>query len=173
MLKMNKLTKVLLLSSALLLAASPTYAASGRPVSNTITASFKVNPVAPSFVLKWVDSENQELETLPLQTVTSGENKDVKVRATTSKTYTDIQLLFTITRTDGTAITANDVELNEYVNNSLGLPRTGEVGGDGKLTIYTRYYQTVTSPVHDFLYNLKFNNTGEYEISVVALNSPA
>lgn len=170
--KKNKFAKVLLLSSALLLAATPAYAASGRPVSNTITASFKVNPVTPSFMLKWVDN-NTELETLPLQTVTSGESKDVMVRATVSQNYSDISMVFTITRTDGTAITDEDVELNEYIENVLGEPRMGYLDGSGKLVIHSKYYRTIASPGKDFFYNLKFNTTGEYQISVVAVNEPA
>ncbi|WP_419891317.1 hypothetical protein [Paenibacillus xylanexedens] len=173
MLKMNKLTKALLLSSALLLAASPTYAASGKPVSNTITASFKVNPVVPTFVLKWVDNADVEQETLPLQNVSSGDSKDVKVRATTSKTYADINLVFTITRTDGTPITDNDVVLIDYEHNPLGNLINGDVDNAGKLVIYSDYYQSVPSPTHDFLYKLKFNTTGEYQVSVVAMNAPA
>lgn len=172
MLKMNKLTKALLLSSALLMAASPTYAASGRPVSNTITASFKVNPVAPSFTLKWVDNTDTELDTLPLQTVNSGESKDVKVRATVSKNYSDIYMEFRITRTDGTAITQEDVELNEYVEGELVTPRTGYLDG-GSLVINSKSYRTINSPGRDFLYNLKFKTTGDYQISVVAVNAPA
>ncbi|WP_418040662.1 hypothetical protein [Paenibacillus xylanilyticus] len=171
--KKNTFAKVLLLSSALLLAATPAYAASGRPVSNTITASFKVNPVAPSFMLKWVDNDNRELETLPLQTVTSGESKDVTVRATVSQNYSDISMVFTITRTDGTAITEGDVELNEYVENVLGTPRTGYLDDEGRLVIRSKYYRTISSPGKDFFYNLKFNTTGEYQISVVAVNEPA
>lgn len=173
MLKMNKLTKVLLLSSALLLAASPTYAASGKPVSNTITASFKVTPVVPTFMLKWVDNANEEQDTLPLQNVNSGDSKEVKVRATTSKTYTDINLVFTITRTDGMPIADNDVVLIEYVNNPLGMPKNGYVDDAGKLVIYSDYYPSVPSPTHDFFYKLKFNMTGEYQVTVVAVNAPA
>ncbi|MEN1988341.1 hypothetical protein [Paenibacillus hubeiensis] len=170
--KTTRFVKVLLLSSALLMMAAPTYAASSQKVSNTVSATFTVKPVTPSFVLKWV-GDDELLDTLSPQTVNSGDSRNVTVRAITSQVYTNVELKFTITRTDGTTMQNGDVELAEYVEDSLGNAETGNVNGIGDLVIFSDFYPSISTPGQDFKYNLKFNTAGEYVIKVVAIKVPS
>jgi len=170
--KTTRFVKVLLLSSALLMMAAPTYAASSQKVSNTVSATFTVKPATPSFVLKWV-GDDELLDTLSPQTVNSGDSRNVTVRAITSQVYANVELKFTITRTDGATIQEGDVELAEYVEDSLGNAETGNVNGNGDLVIFSDFYPSVSTPSQDFKYNLKFNTAGEYVIKVVAIKVPS
>lgn len=130
--------------------AEPTF----TPISNTIKAAFQVT--GPSFVIKWVDTnDNNTLkDTLPSQTVAAGSSKQVTVKATVSETYNNVQMSFKIKRLDGDAqIAASDVDLQEIVSGTSGNVRTGYVS-DGMLNLtsavlflgqraYARFYLSV------------------------------
>lgn len=170
--KTPRWAKALLLSTALFTMAAPAYADySFTPLSNKIMATFKVNaPAEPTYVLKWLDSSNHEVQTLPLQTVNGGDSKDLKLRATVSQDYTNIRYYFKITRTDGTAITKSDLNLFQYRDNDL-TALNSSVDGELLLT-YSRNFSTVTSPSMDSTFKITFNSAGQYQIDVVAVSSP-
>lgn len=165
-----RMVKALLLTAALFTMAAPAYADySYTPLSNKITATFKVNaPAEPTYVLKWLDSSNNELETLPLQTVDSGVSKDLKLRATVSQDFEDIRYYFKIKRTDGTTITDQDVILAQYGDAGLS-SFSGETDGEFYLS-YSKRFITVTSPSMDSTFNITFNTAGQYQIDVVAIS---
>ncbi|WP_433922748.1 hypothetical protein [Paenibacillus taichungensis] len=171
--RIPKFVKAVLLSTALFTMAAPAYADySYTPLSNKITATFKVNaPAEPTYVLKWLDSSNHELEALPLQTVNSGDSKDLKLRATVSQDFKNIQYYFKITRTDGTSITKSDLDLSQYRDSGGLTALSSSVDGE-LLLIYSKNFSTITSPSMDSTFKITFNSSGQYQISVVAVSAP-
>ncbi|PWW45072.1 MULTISPECIES: hypothetical protein [Paenibacillus] len=168
--RIPKLVKAVLLSTALFTMAAPAYADYAyTPLSNKITATFKVNaPAEPTYVLKWLDSSNHELETLPLQTVNSGDSMDLKLRATVNQDFKDIRYYFKIKRTDGTTITDSDIILAQYGDSGV-VTLSGNTDGELYLS-YSKRFVTVTSPSMDSKFKVTFNAAGQYQINVVAVS---
>jgi hypothetical protein len=163
--RVPKFAKVLILSTAILTAAAPAYAERNiTPLSNTLTATFNVTS---TFTLEWTDSTYNVLpgSALPEITATTNDSKDLYMKATAAHSY-DYEVLFLISRTDGTAISDADAVIADESGDI-----TGNVSDhDSKLHIYSET-RSITD-TQDLHFGVKFLTPGQYKIEAFAVSLP-
>ncbi|MBB6731176.1 hypothetical protein [Cohnella zeiphila] len=166
--RVPKFAKVLLLSTAILTAAAPAYAERNiTPLSNTLTATFNVTS---NFTLQWTDGVGVlPSAELPEITAGTGEVKDLNMKATVSRPY-DYQVLFVISRTDGTAISETDAVLEDDSVTPADEIDGNISGLDNKLHIYSRG-RSITD-TDDLHFGVKFLTAGQYKIEAFAVEEP-
>lgn len=170
--KIPKFAKALVLSTAIFAMATPVFAAPTPVViSNTLTATFKINPVAPGFVLEWIDSIGGATVTNPLAEIeaNAGDESELFMRATVAE-QTFYMVMFKVTRTDGVPISEEDVAIYDYSVEPAS-ERDGTLMDDGTAVYFWSRTQSVTD-TEDLKFGIQYNVDGNFKVEAVAVDAP-